>query len=262
MKAERIRKKATAYAEAWRSRFGAEPSTHNIELALSVAIHETQAGDAWRGPDGILDTEDDEHNWGATTLRALNQDERLILAATARQLLANAGLADRGDRIEFPSNRYVWINDSGKTLPLLPEEIEAVKPITPTVGKGHEERAKLAMKALRESEISLPAATIHCDSAPAIGPYFVWFAAFPTDVDGAAYFIRLLCLRKDGSFKAAKAILESAGGTAHDLAAAMYAVGYYTGFNDPKQPGGAQKNIDAYAKGINGVLPSVRAALV
>lgn len=224
MKPDRIRLKARAYREAWRQRFGAEPSQHNQSLALAVAIHETNAGDSWKGPDALLDTADDEHNWGATTLRALNHDERVVLA--------RAG-------------------------------------IVPTVGPGHVQAAKDATAAIVAAGLPLPQGAIHCDSAPTIGPYFVYFATFPTDVEGAAYFIRLLCVRKDGSLKAAYDVLQREHGTAHELAAAMYNAGYYTGFHkrhailaDGRT--GDQANIDDFANppyGIAAIVPSVLRAI-
>ncbi len=72
MTPDRIRAKADAYVEGWRRTYGTTPSKHNVTLGLSVALHETIAGDApgWEG----------EHNWGATQLRILNADEKEVLA--------------------------------------------------------------------------------------------------------------------------------------------------------------------------------------
>src|SRR5207247_5180203 len=81
MTPDRIRKKLTAYSSAWTKRFLQPPRTHNQLLALCVAIHETGAGDFWPGPDGVLDTPDDEHDWGATTLRPLTAEEEAVVRA-------------------------------------------------------------------------------------------------------------------------------------------------------------------------------------
>ena len=81
MTPDRIRLKATAYTMAWARIFRTEPSLHNIMLGLAPALFETAAGDSWKGPDGLLDTEDDPNNWGATTLRPLNSAELAAVAA-------------------------------------------------------------------------------------------------------------------------------------------------------------------------------------
>ncbi len=229
-------KKADALVHAWRMQYGTDPPFLAIVLALAVAIHETNAGESWPGPDGIVGTCDDEHNWGATTLRALNAAERTVLSAAG---------------------------------------------ILPTVGPVHEARAKAAMLALATSGLPLPQAVIHCDSAPNQGPYFVWFASFKTDVDGAAYFLKLLCGVQQP--KAAKAVLLDPAGTELRVAAAMYGAGYYTGFYKKKsvyhqvngkwvevKPGetpteptrlGADLNIAAYGGAMRALTPGIRLGL-
>jgi hypothetical protein len=105
---EWILSKCDAYIEAWRRAFGEKPSFVNTALAVSVAWHETRCGDAWPGPDGLVNTEDDENNWGATTLRSLNSAEQWILATHALKLLVDAGVGIRGDRLGFNNFRYSW----------------------------------------------------------------------------------------------------------------------------------------------------------
>ena len=61
----------TDKADAYVAAYGLAPSFHHVCLALAVAEHETLCGDAWPG----------EHNWGATTVRGLNSDERAKLSA-------------------------------------------------------------------------------------------------------------------------------------------------------------------------------------
>jgi hypothetical protein len=266
MTPERIRLKARAFREGWRRWYGVAPSLHCQVLALTVAIFETQAGDAWKGADGVLDTPDDERNWGATTLRPLNVDERGAIAAAAYAAVPHPpsgyGLTLDG---KF---KWLWVGvftingkDETRTLALSVAELAAVAPWTPIIRAGHEERAKAAEKAIRDAGLELPPAHIHCDSSPALGPYFVWFAAHETDEGAAEYFIKLLCKTKDGGDKRTRAVLENPNGTEQELAAAMYSHGYFTGHNDPKQPGGAQKNIDEYASNLRRISPSVRAAL-
>jgi hypothetical protein len=149
--------------------------------------------------------------------------------------------------------------------------------IVPTVGKGHEERARAAMRALSEAGIPpasgtikglvVPRATIHCDSltdGTGLHPYFVWFANFATPVDGARYFQFLLVGQQKQ--KQAAIVLEHDAGNEAGLAAAMYAAGYFKGFYDPAKiyedgATGRQKNIDAYANRIRAFRPQFTAAL-
>lgn len=228
--------KADALVHAWRMNYGDDPPEAAVVLALSVAIHETRAGDAWPGTDGIVGTADDEHNWGATTLRALNAAEKAAVKAAG---------------------------------------------ITASVGKGHEAKAKAAQAAIVAAGLPLPQGNIHCDSAPTLGPYFVWFASFPNDVEGAAYFLKLLCGLK--SRKMAYSVLTQ-GGSEVQLATAMYLAGYYTGFykktsyyvleggkwrevkGDEMLMGiatkkGSDLNIAAYAGALQRVTPAIRLAL-
>lgn len=228
--------KADALVHAWRMNYGDDPPLVAVVLALAVALHETRAGDAWPGADGVVGTEDDEHNWGATTLRALNAAERAAVKAAG---------------------------------------------IFPTVGAGHEARAKAAQAAIVAAGLPLPQANIHCDSAPDLGPYFVWFAAFSTDADGAAYFLKLLAGLK--TRKMAYQVLTQ-GGSETQLATAMYLASYYTGFfkknslyvleggkwrelKDETPPTGAvvrkgsELNIAAYAGALQKITPTIRLAL-
>lgn len=310
MNIERIRTvKLPAFREGYRRRFNAEPSANACVLGLSVALHETSAGDAWRGPDGILDTQDDEHNWGATTLRTLRAHEQFLIGASAVKRIIDAGLPARTERLWFNRFRYSWQELTGATEPdvaamqrdlgfkgpeidgksgpktlarlhewypgadpvlywpkvkrslqLTAAELDAARPIHPSVAKGHPARASEAMRVLSEGldPADLPPAVIHCDSTPKDGAYFVWFAAFPTDALGAEYFIGFLTRTSEE-----RIALES--GDPHRMAAAMYANGYFTGFHEPdKVYGGVpgdEANVLDYAKGISKHMPSVRAAL-
>lgn len=212
MSAEWYQAKANALWAAWQYDYGADPSKRAVVLCLAVATHETHCGDSWP----------ESHNWGATTLRALNAAELEAVHA--------AGLV-------------------------------------PSVGPGHEELARQAQQAIVSAGLPLPPGEIHCDSAPNIGAYFVWFAAFPNDVEGAEYFLKLLAGIQVK--KLAWSILNS-GGTERQLAAAMYAAGYYTGFyrkeKDYTLPSGqvvkgAELNVAAYTKALTDLTPSIDAAL-
>lgn len=229
--------KAEALDEAWRRRYGTDLSRDGVALALGPAQLETACGDAWPGPDGLVGTNDDERNWGACTLRSLSAEERAVLDG---------------------------------------------KGIKPTIGKGHVERAAAAMAALAEAGMKPPSgqigdtgieasgATIHCDSRtvkdpntgkPITIPHFVWFANFASHVDGAEYYLHLL------GAGARKVIAKP--GTAYELAAAMYARGYFGGFKphakytgaDGKEHDGNAENIGAYAGIVQQKLVAIKPGL-
>lgn len=178
-----------------------------------------------------------EHNWGATTARKLHPDELAVLTS--------AGIA-------------------------------------PSVGAGHldvETRARAALAAaVAAGKIPDPGPTValHCDSAPGLGAYFVWFAAFPTDVAGAAYFASFFRTTEERS--------AIASGNPRSLASAMYAARYFSGFHvrdaeyelrngrwvmlgpGEKPTGapiasGADLNVNDYTTNISRIMPGIAAAL-
>lgn len=220
------RRKAQSLVVGWRRTFGTEPSLEQIVCPLASAIHETQAGDSWPGPDGSVGTQDDEHDWGATTLRSLNASELAVLS--------KAG-------------------------------------IRPTVGAGHVKAAEDAMTALHASGLPQPQGVIHCDSRTVVGggnvPYFVWFASFENDDDGAEFFCHALALKKGGEHRPAYAVLMAPGLTEYRLAAAMFAGGYYTGFHSAKDASpearraAAELNIADYAGSMKRIAAPLRIAL-
>jgi hypothetical protein len=104
--------KANSLAEAWRDVFGADLSPAGVALALAVAQHETQCGDAWAG-----------HNWGACTKGALTQPQRAALVAagvhaailreparTALEMTATAALANAGCPV--PDDAEIHVDSS------------------------------------------------------------------------------------------------------------------------------------------------------
>ncbi len=222
---EWYRRKAQSLVVAWRRTFATEPTLEQIVCPLSSAIHETNAGDAWKGPDGILGTQDDERNWGACTLRALNAAESAVLL--------NAGLS-------------------------------------PTTGPEHNNIAARAMATLRASGLPLPQGVIHCDSHPVVGggnkPYFVWFASFSNDEDGAEYFLHLI-VGPPAKRRPGYSALLSPALSETSLARAMYAGGYFTGVHAPADKSEAEKrkaaelNIADYARSMLQISPGIRAAL-
>lgn len=311
MKAERIATvKLPAFRAAWRRIYGGDPSSNAELIGLSVALFETQAGDSWPGPDGVIGTQDDQRNWGATNLRGLRAHEQFLLGASAIQRIIDAGLPARGDRLWFNRYRYSWqildgtecdvaamqrdlgVTVDGRTGPktlaaladqypgadpaqywpklkqaiaINAQELSAIQSIMPTVGAGHEARAKEAMRVLLEGfgKENMPKGAIHCDSEPKNGAYFVFFAAFndpgktaaENEADGAEYYLRILVRTS-----AERAALES--GNPFTMASAQYAASYFRGRHNPDEPGGDERNIEDYASGISRNMPSVRQAQV
>lgn len=99
-----------------------------------------------------------------------------------------------------------------------------------------------------------PGGVLHVDTHPPAVPYPVWFAAFPTQVDGVRYFLKTL-------FRAAneKAVAANPNGSPQDLATAMYLNCYFEGSHAGARPCGKralpltkpeQDNVDAYAGAI------------
>lgn len=118
-----------------------------------------------------------------------------------------------------------------------------------------------------------PDSVLHADSSPTQGVYFAPFAAFSSDVDGAAYFLDIL----SHTISERAALLS---GDVATLARAMYSARYYTGFVSPRThwrgeegawvevdastPGaidGAERNILAYAGSLAALAPSIARAL-
>lgn len=198
--------KADALTVGWRRVFtGETPPLGGIVLALAVAQHETQCGDAWPTC----------RNWGACTLRGLNDAEREVLRrASVFPTVAN-----------------------------------------PTATRHAEQ---IAMGVLTGSGLEIPEAELHCDSAPNIGAYFTWFAAFDDDASGAEYFARVLARQRPQCH----ALLMTVGSEEHGLAALMYQSHYFLGFHDPHQPGGAEQNVEDYARALRALTPEIHLALI
>lgn len=122
---------------------------------------------------------------------------------------------------------------------------------------------KEALAAVAPARAALAAAgfvpdheALHVDSNPGPGWYFCFFWAFPTDAEGAAKFVHVLAEQR----ASCKLLLQNQGSVA-ELAAAMYATHYYTGFHDPHAPGGAQANIDDYANDLRPLFETIMGAL-
>lgn len=247
-KIARWHRKADALAAAWDRRYGAVPPKHVVILALCPPSAETRCGDSWPGPDGELGTQDDENNWGATTARALSADELAALKAAG---------------------------------------------VVATVGPGHVEAAKRAHAVLESAGLGfapmttkrgvlIPRGVIHCDSrteARADGrkvqaPYFVWFAAFDSETEGAEYYLTFVA---EPGFPS-RPVLENPKATVQNLAAAMYARGYFWGFSphgvymhagsdkvlgtdDDERRDGNAENVAAYGRWLEPHFATISAAL-
>lgn len=187
-----------------------------------------------------------EFNWGATTFRQLNAAEAAAVKAAG---------------------------------------------VMPTVGTGHAERAAQAMAAIAAAGlpvasgelrgVKVPRSTIHCDSKTVLvngakvqQPYFVHFANFEDDTGGAEYYLTFVA----DPGNPARAVLENPKAGPANLAAAMYARGYFWGFkphgvymtagvdgvmgtaDDEKHDGNAE-NVAAYASWLAPHYATISAAL-
>lgn len=136
------------------------------------------------------------------------------------------------------------------------KEREALRDIPPNpknTSKGQE--------ALRQAVASgqieaFPGGSLQVDSSPGKGYYWVFFAAFPDDAQGARRFVHVLTARQPRW-----AALTNPYCTEQELAAAMYKTGYYEGSHDPSTPEGKQANINQYASAMRSWTPSIRKAL-
>lgn len=217
-------------ANAVASAVGGEPKMQTVVMYLTIAEGETACGEAtgWEG----------EHNWGATTARALHADEHAVLEAAG--VRATVDLRDLRAR-EFAA------------------------------------RAAIAA-AVAAGKLSDPGPTValHCDSAPTTGPYFVWFAAFPDDVAGAKYFASFFraAAERDALASGAPYAMASAMYAAGYFKGFHVGHGLYEqregrwvllmpgeGASTPTKTG-AELNIAAYASTLERLGPVIRAALV
>lgn len=258
-------------AEAWRLQLKSEPTKHAIILCVAQGTFETQMGRSWPGPDGLVGTEDDERNVGACTLRALSSAEYGAISAAMVSALNKAGFEPRGELVWLDIAHVGWQDADGDRTNLTTAELAVVMPWLPTVGKGHQDRAKNAEAAVLAAGLPLPSATkagifiprshVHCDSFPLKGggnrPYHTWFAAFASLVDGCRYYLHLVA----GPGKRARAVLENPNSTERDFAAALRAQSYYTGFFDNSTSEGWQKNVDNYSASLRRLTPAIAAVL-
>lgn len=184
---------------------------HSVALLLAIACHETACGDAWPG----------DHNWGATTRRGLSQADRDALSA--------AGLV-------------------GSTGPggVIPPGVRGPV-LQPKLARLSSEAA--ASDAIRAAGIFPTDAAIHVDSRPPGIVYFTWFAAFPSDEEGAAYFVSF--------FRTAAEKQGITDANTVEEATAMYAAHYYTGVH----AGDPSANIQDYVRGIAPLFNEAVAAL-
>jgi peptidoglycan hydrolase-like protein with peptidoglycan-binding domain len=117
----------------------------------------------------------------------------------------------------------------------------------------------VARAALAAAGLTRQGGALHVDTSPVGGEhyYFAWFAAFSDDEAGATYFVRVLCQRRPQCKLALVSSLGNWGGSATNLATAMYKSGYYEGFHDPRLPGGIEANIADYARAILALAPGI-----
>ena len=95
-----------------------------------------------------------------------------------------------------------------------------------------------------------PDEALHIDDSPT-GKYFVWFWAFPTDIEAAKKFLATLIGNRPG----VRAVIDQ--GTAGDVARAMYQSKYFTGVHK----GDDEANIGDYAKNVAAKALPIESAL-
>lgn len=104
---------------------------------------------------------------------------------------------------------------------------------------------------------------LHVDTSPVGGPYFAWFRAFPTDLDGATCFVETLA---GVTRPKCKAVMDAALGAwtadCQALAQAMYDTHYYEGFHNPNLPGGAAADVADYSRDILAFAPLIFSSLM
>jgi hypothetical protein len=115
-----------------------------------------------------------------------------------------------------------------------------------------------------------PGGILKVDTTPTpTGPrtYPVWFATFPTEVDGIIYFLKVLFGYRHGC----KAVADDDEGSLEQLAGAMYSTGYYEGFVSGARPlderippfnQAEQANVDAYTSALMGAFRTISLELV
>jgi len=118
--------------------------------------------------------------------------------------------------------------------------------ISPTGGEAAVASARAVLKATGPDE------ALHIDDGPT-GKYFVWFWAFPNDVEAAKKFLSTLIANRPG----VRAVIDA--GTAGDVARAMYQSKYFTGVH--KGDGADEANIGDYAKNVAAKALPIESAL-
>ena len=95
-----------------------------------------------------------------------------------------------------------------------------------------------------------PDEALHIDDSPT-GKYFVWFYAFPNDVEAAKKFLQTLV----GNRPAVRAVIDQ--GTPADVARAMYQTKYFTGVHKNDD----EANIGDYARNVAAKVQTIESAL-
>ena len=131
--------------------------------------------------------------------------------------------------------------------------LKSIPPHPRNTAKGQE---ALRAAVERKEIVAFPGGSLQVDSSPGKGYYWVFFAAFPDDAQGARRFVHVLTARTPRW-----TALVNPYCTEQELAAAMYQTGYYEGTNDPGTPEGKQANINQYASAMRSWTPSIRKAL-
>ncbi len=153
-------------------------------------------------------------------------------------------------------------------------EHAAIAGIIPHPGTVSVARERLAQAGLGE-----PRGALHADSSPGKGFYFVYFAKFPNEAEGAAHCVKILAFNRPSC----RIVMTDQLASEYRLAERMYATRYYEGFREPaatyeQQSGkwfkvdpaspatgtrilGAALNVEDYAGALRRITPDIKSSL-
>lgn len=149
---------------------------------------------------------------------------------------------------------------------LTPGEKAVLASLKPDPRNVKDARAALAAAVTSNAIPDEPHGALHVDSSPGVGWYWVFFRKCADDVEGAGYFIHVLCEQRPAVRDVLQRALGAWSTELFDIADRMYATHYFEGFYVPtnlyKGPDGtmktgAQMNVLDYARALGGIAPTI-----
>jgi hypothetical protein len=130
-------------------------------------------------------------------------------------------------------NEFNWGALQLRTLRI--GEIAALTGIVPSPANVKAARVALVAGVAAGAFSDEPNGALHVDSSPGKGWYWVFFRKCANDIDGASFFIQVLCGNRPGCLSILKSATQDWHSDCFDLASAMYATHYFEGFRIPTQ---------------------------